>query len=186
MVKINRIYTKTGDHGETGLVGGKRVSKAALRIDACGDIDELNSWLGLIRTLLGNKKNKLAQQIAKIQNELFDLGAELATPSDYKKKSFKAINSASIRALELGIDKIIAKLPELKSFVLPGGSITNAYLHLARSVCRRAERKIVKLAQQEKVSQNILIYINRLSDLLFAMARNEVSRTKEFLWKPGL
>lgn len=188
MVKINKIYTRTGDKGETGLVGGKRIKKDALRVHAYGDIDELNSWLGLIRTNAEKAKHgALVSQLAQIQNELFDLGSELATPPGESYPGMVTIQNEQVIRLEKWIDQAVGALPELTSFVLPGGTELNSQLHIARTVCRRAERNIITLAASEKVSDSVLAYVNRLSDLLFALARAEAhsAGAQEFLWQPG-
>lgn len=188
MVKINKIYTRTGDKGETGLVGGKRIKKDALRVQAYGDIDELNSWLGLVRT--GAEQSKcaaLSAQLAQIQNELFDLGSELATPAGETYPGMVTMQNDQVTRLENWIDQAVSGVPELTSFVLPGGTELNGQLHIARTVCRRAERSIITLASNEKVSEAVLAYVNRLSDLLFALARTEAhaAGAQEFLWQPG-
>ena len=188
MVKINKIYTRTGDDGTTGLVGGGRIAKDSLRVTAFGSVDELNAWMGVIRTFLSSPaKETLDPKCAIIQNELFDLGAELATPPGSEWPTMTHISGTHITRLENWIDEVTTGIPELRSFVLPGGSPINAYLHLARTVCRRAERDIVTLSKEEKITAEIIHYVNRLSDLLFAMARYEshVSRIPEYLWKPG-
>ena len=186
MVKIGKIYTKTGDDGTTGLVGGQRIAKDALRVEAYGDVDELNSVLGIIRTDAANQKLVgLSEKLQKIQNQLFDLGCELATPANSDWKHSSQIESEQVQQLEKWIDEISSTLPELRSFVLPGGTELNAFLHLARTVCRRAERKVVRLSKSEKLRSEAIVYLNRLSDLLFAMARQDALRVggKEFLWE---
>jgi cob(I)alamin adenosyltransferase len=199
MVKINRIYTRTGDDGSTGLVGGDRVPKDSLRVEAYGEVDELNAALGIARTCaekaLKNqqadkpcaKGAQLLEQIALLQNELFDLGAELATPPGKEWPTMVTISASQIERLEHWIDDHTKDIPELRSFVLPGGTDLNASLHLARTICRRAERRVLTLSRHEKVSALALTYLNRLSDLLFAMARAESHRTgaSEYLWEPG-
>ena len=188
MVKINKIYTRTGDKGETGLVGGQRINKDSLRVDAFGDVDELNAYLGYARTLAEQeKRSALIPMLAKIENDLFDLGSELATPPDSEWDGMSKISTAHINQLEVWVDQLIDGLPELRSFTLPGGTILNSILHIARTVCRRAERNIVRLSKSENVSNSILVYCNRLSDLLFAMARYESNQAgvPEYLWKPG-
>jgi cob(I)alamin adenosyltransferase len=188
MVKINRIYTRTGDTGETGLVGGARVPKDSARVEAYGEIDELNSLLGWARTLADEgKAEDLAPKLAELQQALFDLGSELATPPGAQWPGMILVSAAQISELENWIDELIADVPELRSFVLPGGTHLNSALHIARAVCRRAERAILRLSRQESVSGNVLTYINRLSDLLFAMARHESKRsgTPEYLWRAG-
>ena len=189
MVTLNKIYTKTGDSGETSLVGGIRVAKHSLRPEAFGEIDELNSILGLLRANFSNNKNNdLNKLLEKVQNELFDLGADLATPegSKYSDKALR-ISKSQVERLEKEIDFFNKDLNELKSFVLPGGSLSSSWLHLARTVTRRAERKITKLASEEVINNNIVTYINRLSDLLFVIARycNDNGKA-DILWQPGL
>ena len=188
MVKINKIYTRGGDKGETQLVGGTKVSKDDLRVHAYGDVDELNCLIGAARTLaVEQKKNSLSEQLAKLQNELFDLGSELATQAGQEWEGMLTIEATHILRLESWIDELVKDLPELRSFVLPGGTQLNAVLHHARCVCRRAERHVVSLGREESVSEFVLQYLNRLSDLLFAMARAEskASNAQEFLWQPG-
>ncbi|RMG43726.1 MAG: cob(I)yrinic acid a,c-diamide adenosyltransferase [Candidatus Dadabacteria bacterium] len=188
MVKINKIYTRNGDGGETHLVGGELVAKDSLRVKAYGEIDELNSHLGLIRTLEEKTKKKdLLDMLSKIQNELFDLGSELATPPGASWDGMLRISDEHVSRLENWIDSLMNGIEELRSFVLPGGSKINANLHIARSVCRRAERSIIELSRSEEVSDSVLAYVNRLSDLLFAMARFESKRSgaAEYLWEPG-
>ena len=167
MVKINRVYTRTGDEGTTGLVGGQRISKSARRVCAYGDLDELNSWLGLIRTIV--PAEEIGPSLAQIQNDLFDIGAELATPSD--RIASVQIEEGAVKRLEDWIDAENKGLPELRSFILPGGTTANAYFHLARAVCRRAEREICSLNEVEPVRALLMEYVNRLSDLLFVLAR---------------
>lgn len=188
MVKINKIYTRTGDTGETGLVGGARVQKDSPRVEAYGEVDELNSLIGWARTLADREKaDTLSSKLGEIQQSLFDLGSELATPPGASWPGMIVISDAQVTQLELWIDELIADVPELRSFVLPGGTELNAALHIARAVCRRVERAIVRLSRAETVSQTLRIYVNRLSDLLFAMARHESHRTKtpEYLWRAG-
>ncbi len=180
-----KIYTKTGDAGETSLFGGKRVTKDNSRIDAYGTIDELNALLGLSRTETNDKK--LDKMIEEIQNGLFTAGADLATPFENERKGMNVprINEEDIRLLEKYIDEIDALLPELKAFILPGGSRAASLLHLARTICRRGERKTVALSLNEDIGKFILIYLNRLSDLLFVLARyaNFVENTPDVEWK---
>lgn len=188
MVKINRIYTRTGDKGKTRLVGGSEVDKNSERIECLGEIDELNACLGIIRTFAKQESLKeLEQQLELIQNELFDLGSEVATPAAAEYPGMLKTCDAQVTRLENWIDQVTGNIPELKSFVLPGGTNINAFLHLARTVCRRAERHIVTLSKKESIQPPVISYLNRLSDLLFAMARAESyrSKTPEFLWIPG-
>ena len=166
-----KIYTKTGDKGETGLFGGSRVRKDDPRIGAYGDVDELNAWIGAARSLSQNAD--VDGFLHKIQNDLFDLGALLATP-DKKRLEGKAMSficKEDITYLEKAIDRLEVDLKPLQNFILPGGSEVGARLHVARTICRRAERSIVALMSQESVENEILIYINRLSDFLFVLAR---------------
>lgn len=188
MVKINKIYTRTGDKGETGLVGGKRVSKDSPRVEAYGDVDELNSFIGWCVTLAAkNGREKVREKLSLIQNELFDIGSELATPPGSEFQEMLKASSEQIKRLEESIDEVMVGIPELRSFVLPGGTELNSALHIARTVCRRAERRLITLAKSEEVSTEVLIYFNRLSDLLFAMSRYESHEAgvAEYLWKPG-
>jgi cob(I)alamin adenosyltransferase len=188
MVKINRIYTRTGDDGSTGLVGGERISKAALRVDAYGDVDELNSWLGSIVSILSEPlKAELLPKLSVIQNELFDIGSELAAPKSFDLTTLPVIQAQQVTRLEEWIDALSGTLPELKSFVLPGGSPITAQIHIARTVCRRAERLTIRLHNTEPVRSEVLHYLNRLSDLLFSMARYSchVLQQEEVLWQPA-
>lgn len=176
------IYTKSGDKGETGVLGGRRISKNSLRITAIGEIDELNAVIGMMQTqkLMENT----AEILQQIQNDLFMIGAELADPEDKGTAPlFKATNAEK---LEHWIDEREKKLPPLKNFILPGGTPFAAYAHLARAVCRRAERAVVTLHEKEPTNQQIIIYFNRLSDLLFMLARenNLEKKQKETLWNP--
>ena len=181
-----KIYTKTGDDGNTSLFGGKRVSKSNLRIKAYGTTDELNALIGVILTenVVPFTKDILIQ----VQNDLFEIGAELASPDSDKNKNgiIPSLSYNKIKFLEECIDKIEIELPELKNFILPGGSNSSALLHFARTICRRAERNIVELSEESKISQNIIIYLNRLSDLLFVTARYENLKASitEIKWKP--
>jgi len=185
MVKLSKLYTRAGDAGETGLVGGKRVVKASPQVHAYGDIDELNSWIGMIRTQLrGQSAIDADTALHEIQQELFDIGAELATPHESEWKPPTIITESEVAALEKQIDVWTASVPELKSFLLPGGSQLMSTIHITRTVCRRAERSIVGYSQEESVRPVILIYLNRLSDWLFAFARHcsEITGEAEHLW----
>lgn len=171
-----KIYTKKGDGGTTSLFGGKKVKKNDSRIEAYGTVDELNSILGVVLTYpLSEDGHRLLQHL---QHQLFILGADLATPLS-KKVKIERIGSEDIKVLEQWIDKLEENLPPLTSFILPGGSQAGATLHLARTVCRRAERKTVALHQVEDISSDSVIYLNRLSDLLFVLARFENLTTGE-------
>jgi cob(I)alamin adenosyltransferase len=180
-----KIYTKTGDKGETSLFGGDRVSKDDLRIQSYGTVDELNSLLGL--TLSELKTEELKPVINKIQNDLFTLGSDLATPVEKGNKGFiiPRIDEKFVFYLEETIDKFDKQLPELKNFILPGGLKSAALLHVARSVCRRAERETVTLSKSVEIGAQIIVYLNRLSDLLFVLARFENHRngSKELNWQ---
>jgi len=165
-MRITKVYTKSGDAGETSLVDGSRVSKADPRVAAYGDVDELNSWLGLTRLSLGDES--LDEILATIQNELFILGADLATPFPL---AVPRIDESHIAGIEASIDRLMSELEPLREFILPGGSPAAAHLHVARTIARRAERLVVSLAAAAEINQACLIYLNRLSDLLFVMAR---------------
>lgn len=172
------VYTKSGDKGKTSLYQGKRVSKASLRIEAIGTIDELNSVIGIAVSTFKAKNPKLKANLLKIQSDLLEIGAALANPSS--KVNFEP----KVKEFELEIDKLDKKLPELQNFILPGGSLTGANLHLARTVARRAERRITELSEKERVDEGIIIYLNRLSDFLFMTARfiNHKEKKKEAIW----
>jgi len=185
MVKLNKIYTRTGDGGETSLVNGLRVSKHARRPSAFGEVDEANSVIGLARLHCKGADLAFADaMLGRIQNDLFDLGADLATP-DTGTPALR-ITDAQIHRLELEIDSMNADLEALSSFILPGGEVASAWLHLARTVVRRAERHMTELAVEEAVNDAAMQYINRLSDHLFVLARklNENGNT-DVLWRPG-
>ena len=183
MVKLNRIYTKTGDDGSTGLADGTRRSKSDLRLGSYGTVDELNSVLGLTVHSLREGHAEIAGHLSKVQNDLFDLGADLATPGTGEGLRIQAAQTARIEAL---IDQYNADLPALESFVLPGGSAGSSWLHLGRTVCRRAERLTVALAAAEEINEETVKYLNRLSDLLFVLARvaND-GGDGDVLWVPG-
>lgn len=186
MVKLNKIYTRTGDDGTTSLVGGGRVSKHARRPSAFGEVDELNSVLGLARLYTQDVADlqQLDSQIARIQNDLFDLGADLAT-ADETIDALR-ITQAQVKRLEKEIDAVNANLQPLTSFILPGGMPLAAWLHLGRTVARRAERRMTELAVEEPVNEAAMQYINRVSDLLFVLARNANSKgERDVLWVPG-
>ena len=163
-----KIYTKTGDDGGTGLFGGPRVRKNDPRIEAYGTVDELNAVLGVVRT--HEVPGDIDQLLQQMQNELFDLGAELATPEP-ERFGLKLLGDTHIEQLEQAIDRHEAELEPLKQFILPGGTPAAAALHLARTVCRRAERMLVEFNDSTPISRNTIIYLNRLSDLLFVLAR---------------
>ena len=179
-----KIYTKTGDDGTTGLVGGSRVKKYDLRLEAYGTIDELNATIGVL--LSSELPENVTETLYKIQNKLFNIGSQLA--SDEKGEAFTAslsITNENIKDIEQAIDKYQSKLPELKQFVLPGGNFSAAQCHVARTVCRRAERRILQFAEHAKVADETIIYINRLSDFFFVLARKLTfdSGLEEVAWK---
>jgi cob(I)alamin adenosyltransferase len=182
MVRLNKIYTRTGDTGSAGLVDGSRVSKASARMAAIGDIDEANASTGMAIALLHD--DGLGEQLRRVQNELFDLGADIATPGEIE--GALRITSAQVERLEREIDAMNSNLEPLRSFILPGGSADVAALHLARTVVRRAERSAVALAEAEQVTPAALAYLNRLSDLLFVAARFIAAKHGgDILWQPG-
>jgi cob(I)alamin adenosyltransferase len=191
MVVLNRIYTRTGDKGETALGSGTRVSKAHLRIHAYGTVDETNAVVGIVRLHTAVPDfARLDAMLARIQNELFDLGADLCVPDSGKDAGYEPLRIAprQYERLEAEIDELNGELPPLRSFVLPGGHPAAAHLHLARTVCRRAERLIVELAgsEGEHVSDGALAYVNRLSDLFFVASRWANARSGgDVLWVPG-
>lgn len=188
MVKLNKIYTRTGDDGSTGLVDGSRLNKNALRVRAYGDVDETNSIVGLVRLHLENRQ--LDDMMSRIQNDLFDLGADLATPlpkaGDADSEYALRVSADQTLRLETELDLLNGDLEPLNSFVLPGGNPPAAYLHQARTVCRRAERVCVALAGEEDINPQALSYLNRLSDFLFVAARwcNDQGTT-DVKWVPG-
>jgi cob(I)alamin adenosyltransferase len=186
MVYLSRIYTKAGDGGDTGLGDGRRVSKNHPRVEAMGAVDELNAVLGLLLAQVPDlPEHGLVQSI---QNDLFDVGADLCLPAaaDEKPDEKLRVTEAQVGRLESAIDRINANLKPLTSFILPGGSPAAAWCHLARTVCRRAERSVVALMRTEPINPQALIYVNRLSDLLFVLGRdfNHQGR-KDVLWEPG-
>ena len=180
-VRLTRIYTGGGDRGETSLGDGTRVPKVDCRIAAFGAVDELNSLLGVV--LSTDLPDELREVLARVQNELFDLGADLSVPFGVTDKL--RITHEQIAALEQDCDRFNADLPDLTSFVLPGGSEAAARIHVARAVCRRAEREALEAAEELEINQLALVYLNRLSDLLFILARTANSGEEEPLWRPG-
>ncbi len=181
-----KIYTKTGDKGTTALFGGKRVSKADLRIDTYGTIDELNSWIGMVRDLEVNQKRK--DVLVEIQDRLFTVGSILATEPGNTKVKIPSLAEADILFLEKEIDTMDAALPPMRFFVLPGGHTAISYCHVARTVCRRSERLIIALHAQESVPDEVIKYINRLSDYLFVLSRMVAHElgAEETPWKPRM
>lgn len=175
------IYTKSGDKGQTGLLGGKRVSKSNLRIAVVGSLDELNAIFGVLLTL--DPPQKATDILRRAQDDIFTIGAEIADPQ--KKYIDKKIDSDHVTSLEKSIDELEVSLPKLKNFILPGGTPFAAHTHLSRAICRRAERCLVRLNEKENLgNEHIVIYLNRLSDLLFMLARwdNFEKRVKEIPW----
>ena len=189
MVKLNKIYTRTGDKGDTSLVGGGRVAKHALRPTAFGAVDEANAMLGICRLYTAElAEQNFHHMLVRIQNDLFDLGADLATPPTDAPGNTKAlrITETHVTRLESEIDEMNARLKPLNSFVLPGGSVAGAYIHLARTMTRRAERDMTRLAHEENVGEPAMHYINRLSDHLFVMARAiNLQHDGDILWEPA-
>lgn len=184
MVKLWKIYTRGGDKGETSLAGGERTKKSHPRIEAMGRVDEANATIGIARTATDLN---VTEALARIQNDLFDLGADLARPAVEDTSKDGRITQAQIDRLESEIDAINEKLEPLESFILPGGSLASAYLHLARVQVRSAERAVWSLAAAEKVTESTLAYLNRLSDLLFVLCRHCNRNGKDdVLWQPGL
>lgn len=182
MVKLNKIYTKIGDKGSTQLGDGKMVNKDSLRVDAYGSVDEANATIGLsiLRTNI-----KIKKILKIVQNDLFDLGADLCIPDKKNTQKLK-ITKDRVDYIEEKIDNFNKELSSLNSFILPGGSESSTYLHIARTVTRRAERKIVALSKKEKINPITIIYLNRLSDLLFVLARYTNNKgKKDILWEPG-
>jgi cob(I)alamin adenosyltransferase len=187
-VRINRVYTKTGDDGTTALVGGKRVPKDSARIEAYGTVDELNACMGLVRTALADSPagQRLGPIVARVQNELFNVGGHLATPDESRWSKQPPVAERHIEALEREIDACNDDLPELRSFILPGGGAASSAFHLARTVCRRAERLCVALARVENIGEEPVKYLNRLSDALFVFGRWACLKDgqAEPLWEP--
>ena len=180
MVKLDKIYTRGGDSGLTSLGDGKRIEKHSLRIRAYGEVDEVNSILGIVACYCTEFLKKI---ILKIQNDLFDIGADLCIPSLNKKKI--VLNEQNVLFLEKELDLMNDKLKKLDSFILPGGTKASSFLHCARTVTRRCERTIVELNSKEKININIIKYINRLSDFLFVAARIENIKDGDILWIPN-
>jgi len=193
-VRITRVYTRAGDKGDTALVGGRRVPKDSPRIEAYGTIDELNSIIGLARAFNAESKRRgkrprwLDLVLRRLQNELFDLGSELATPAESRYEGMFRVGASEVTALERLMDECQKELTPLKSFVLPGGGRVGGFLHQARTVCRRAERRVLELSRVETIGEWPLKYVNRLSDLLFVLSRwvgKHLGET-EYLWQRGL
>ncbi len=181
-----KIYTKTGDKGMTSLIGGKRVPKNSMRLEAYGTIDELNSCLGVVCSFV--KDEPLENELVGIQSRLFDVGGNLATDPENEQITRKlGVTDADVELLERAIDRMVAEVPPVKYFVLPGGNQAVAFCHVARTVCRRAERRILDLAENEEVDGCVLRYVNRLSDYLFALSRKMAydAGVEERRWIPG-
>lgn len=174
------IYTRFGDKGKTSLYGGKTVSKGSLRVDAYGSLDELNSAIGVVLTEI--KEPSIKKELLVIQNDLFEIGASLA--SSIENKKLEEYLDKRVKDFEKQIDSLSEKLPELMNFILPGGGQGGSFLHLARTVCRRAERRVTELSEEEEINRKTLVFINRLSDLLFTFARfiNYKEKKKEIIW----
>ncbi len=192
MVKITKVYTRTGDAGETGLVGGRRLRKTHPRIGSYGTVDELNSLIGIVRSWnaqkeTGSRRDKFELILEAVQQKLFDLGSELATYPGDEYEGQVLMAAADAAWLEEIIDAMNDELPKLFSFILPGGSPMNAALHQARTVCRRAERDVLQLSETETVNPHLLSYLNRLSDALFVFGRwaSATMGESETLWEPG-
>jgi cob(I)alamin adenosyltransferase len=197
-ISITRVYTRTGDGGETSLVGGRRVAKDSPRIVAYGAVDELNAVVGLVRVFNEERlaagaatdtpRHRLDEILRKVQNQLFDLGSELATPPDAVYDGMFRMGEGEVTELEHIMDECQKDLAPLKSFILPGGGRVHAFLHQARTVCRRAERDLLALSRVEPISEWTLRYLNRLSDLFFVLGRwvGKHAGEKEYLWERGL
>jgi cob(I)alamin adenosyltransferase len=190
MVKLNKIYTRTGDDGTTGLVDGSRVSKTNARLHAIGEVDETNSALGVAVQALAADEGEtlLVAELRRIQNDLFDLGADIATPGEGFEPSPMELRivSSQVEWLEAAIDKANEQLPPLTSFILPGGSVAAAHMHMARAISRRAERALVAASLDVSINPQALNYINRLSDYLFVLCRLiNSTRGGDIMWVPG-
>jgi cob(I)alamin adenosyltransferase len=194
-IRLTKIYTRTGDKGLTALVGGKRVPKESGRLEAYGTIDELNAIVGIVRTYVPQYETKFgaeyswyAEMLRRIQNELFDVGSELATPDDAEYEGMHRMGEGEVKLLEQEMDRMQKDLQPLNSFTLPGGGVLNAFLHQARTVCRRAERVCWMLQRDEPINASLMAYVNRLSDHLFVQSRWVAKRLDEpeYLWDRGL
>ena len=185
-MKKYKVYTRTGDKGETSLIGGKRVKKYSERIEAYGTVDELNAYIGLIRDAINDEQ--ITKDLIKIQHHLMAVGTELAADNDFDKTKLSLIQEKNIKWLEQEIDKIEAILPALTNFILLGGHTTVSYCHIARTICRRAERKAIYVAELFKTENLTVQYLNRLSDYLFVLARklSKDLNANEILWNPNL
>ena len=192
-ITINKVYTRTGDSGDTGLVGGQRLSKDDIRIEAYGEIDELNAIIGGCKYQVDSKIDKykelkaISDILYRVQHELFNVGTTLATLPEDLNDDLPCIRDQDIKQLENEMDQYNQNLPTLKSFVLPGGSNVNIWLHKARTVCRKAERRCVKLSKTSELESNVICYLNRLSDALFVWSRwsNYIQGCDENIWDPN-
>ena len=191
-IRINKVYTRSGDAGKTRLIGGEARWKDNVRVEAYGTVDELNAEIGLCRELVketsNEKFNSLIVFLKYIQNELFNLGTQLAMAEENDSKNLPKLSDDAIMKLETEIDTANKSLSELTSFILPGGSVINAQFHIARNVCRRAERRIISLSKKENVNSENIRYLNRLSDALFVWSRwvSKIIGDEENLWEPNL
>jgi cob(I)alamin adenosyltransferase len=194
-IRLTKIYTRTGDKGLTALVGGRRVPKESGRLEAYGTIDELNSIVGIVRTYVPQYQAKFgaeytwySEMLRRVQNELFDVGSELATPDDGEYEGMHRMGEGEVKLLEQEMDRMQKDLQPLNSFTLPGGGVLNAFLHQARTVCRRAERVCWVLQREEPINASLMAYVNRLSDHLFVQSRWVAKRLDEpeYLWDRGL
>jgi cob(I)alamin adenosyltransferase len=194
-IRLTKIYTRTGDKGLTALVGGRRVPKESGRLEAYGTIDELNAIVGIVRTYVPQYQTKFgaeyswyAEMLRRVQNELFDVGSELATPDDAEYEGMHRMGEGEVKLLEQEMDRMQKDLQPLNSFTLPGGGVLNAFLHQARTVCRRAERVCWILQREEPINASLMAYVNRLSDHLFVQSRWVAKRLDEpeYLWDRGL
>ena len=181
-----KIYTKTGDKGQTSLIGGTRVSKHHIRIEAYGTVDELNSWIGLIRDQ--DIPSSVTEILKEVQDRLFTIGSSLASDPEKSRMKIPDLNEKDVKLLENEIDRMNAELPELKAFILPGGNTTVSYCHIARCICRRAERNVTHLSEESFVADLVIIYLNRLSDYLFVLARflGKHLEASEIQWNPRM
>jgi cob(I)alamin adenosyltransferase len=181
---VSKIYTKTGDKGMTSLIGGTRISKDHLKIETYGTVDELNAWIGVLRDMPENISRK--DILKEIQDRLFTLGADLAAEPEQTKKKIPDLFDADIALLEKEMDSMNEEIPPLRAFVLPGGHQSVSFAHVARTVCRRAERHVIRLSREEEVNPLIIKYLNRLSDYLFVVSRKITQElgTEEVAWKP--
>ena len=192
-ITINKVYTRTGDSGNTGLVGGQRISKDDIRIESYGEVDELNSIIGDCKYKVDSKVNEcseleaLSNILYRIQHQLFNLGTTLATLPEDLNDQLPCITNSDIKQLEDEMDEFNKDLPTLHSFVLPGGSSINISLHKARTICRKAERRCVKLSKTSDLDSNVICYLNRLSDALFVWSRwaNKIQGFEESIWNPN-